>query len=104
MAGMGKSEDTRRKISDIALASFQERGYEALPKEWLGVAEISTVNVRLTSAQLADLGKQWERFMDEYLTPLRGHNPPGSRPVQIHFNAFPVIDGDVTPNSPEKEA
>lgn len=25
---MGKSEDTRRKISDIALASFQERGYE----------------------------------------------------------------------------
>ena len=28
MADMGKSEDTRRKISDIALASFQERGYE----------------------------------------------------------------------------
>ena len=25
---MGKSEETRRKISEIALASFQERGYE----------------------------------------------------------------------------
>lgn len=25
---MGKSEDTRRKISEIALASFRERGYE----------------------------------------------------------------------------
>ena len=25
---MGKSEDTRRKISEIALASFQERGFE----------------------------------------------------------------------------
>ena len=86
------------------LNDFQERGYDALPKEWLGVSEISTVNVRVTAEQLAEIGRQWERFIDDHLNPLRGKNPPGSRPVQIHFNAFPVLDGEATPKSPEKEA
>ena len=75
-----------------------------LPKEWLGVSEISTVNVRVTPDQLREIAEHWEAFMEEHLNRYRGHNPPGSRPVQIHFNAFPVIDGDETPKSPEKEA
>ena len=42
---MGKSEETRRKISEIALASFQERGYEQTTLRLIAAeAEISVGN------------------------------------------------------------
>ena len=86
------------------LNDFQERGFEVLAREWLTISEISTVNLRLTSSQLRDVTAAWQQFVAEHLDQYRGKNPAGSRPVQIHFNAFPVIDGEETPNSPEKEA
>lgn len=86
------------------LAEFQENGYDSLSKEWLNASEISTVNLRLTREQLGELTGRWEEFIDEYVNRYRGQNPPGSRPVQVHFNAFPVLDGDITPLDADKEA
>jgi len=83
------------------LDDFQERGLELLPKEWMEGSVVSTVNLRVTAAQLLEISKKWDEFIDPFVVKYRGQNPPGSRPVQIHFNAFPVIDGDQTPEEEE---
>ncbi|MCU1410555.1 MAG: hypothetical protein JWR04_1262 [Rhodoglobus sp.] len=86
------------------LNDFQERGIDLLPTEWLRASDVSTVNLKLTVDDLKELSEGWMAFIEPFVIRHRGKNPPGSRPVQIHFNAFPVVDGEVTPDSPEKEA
>ena len=81
------------------LDDFQERGLELLTKEWMEGSVVSTVNLRLTAEQLREISQKWDEFIDPFVVAYRGQNPPGSRPVQIHFNAFPVIDGDETPGA-----
>lgn len=81
------------------LRDFTERGLDVLPERWIAASEISTANVRMTSAQLKEFGTEWMRFTDRYLEKFRGQDEsvPGSRPVQIQFNAFPLIEGEETP-------
>lgn len=79
------------------LADFQERGWDVLPPEWMGASTTTTINLRLTADQLAEIRDGLDTFMNEFVVRFRGQNPPGSRPVQLHVNAFPVIDGDTTP-------
>jgi len=81
-----------------ALDQFQERGSDELPPPWSDSGVLTTINMRLTPEQLADLVGRWEEFIDPFVTRYRGQNPPGSRPVQLHFNAFPLVDGDETPD------
>lgn len=80
------------------LSDFQERGFDTLGAEWLEASEVSTVNLRLTAEQLLELTRQWEAFITPVVERYRGQNPAGSRPVQLHFNAFPVLDGEPTPS------
>ena len=79
------------------LSEFVEHGWDELPDAWTDVSELSTINVRLTVEQLAEVSAAFARFAADHIDKFRGQNVPGSRPVQIHFNAFPVIDGDITP-------
>jgi DNA-binding transcriptional ArsR family regulator len=85
------------------LADFVEHGYDVLPREWLDSSTIATVNVRLTPQQFKAVTEEWERFSTRVLEKYRGKNPPGSRPVQVHFNAFPVLDGTITASDQEGE-
>lgn len=87
----------------VLLSDFVARGYQTLPDSWLESTDLSTANLRVTAEQLGEIVKSWNAWAEETLTPYRGKNPPGSRPVQIHFNAFPVMDGDETPEGPEIE-
>jgi hypothetical protein len=41
-----------------------------------------------------------ERAIDEIVDEYRGRNDPGSRPVQMHINLFPVVTGEATPDDP----
>lgn len=82
------------------LTDFTERGYDELPDEWIQSSSVSTANLRVTSDQLKEIVEEWDKFTTATLDKYRGKNPPGSRPVQIHFNAFPVLDGDETPIEP----
>jgi DNA-binding transcriptional ArsR family regulator len=86
-------ERSRSKL----LADYIERSNDVLPDAWLQAAAISTVNLRLTTEQLKELNDGWMEFIEPFAAKYRGQNPPGSRPVQVHFNAFPVIDGEETP-------
>jgi DNA-binding transcriptional ArsR family regulator len=80
------------------LAEYLEHADEVLTEDWVQASGISTVNLRLTAEQLKELSDAWMDFMQPYVERFRGQNPPGSRPVQVHFNAFPVIDGEETPS------
>ncbi|MET0806577.1 MAG: hypothetical protein ABWX98_05720, partial [Lacisediminihabitans sp.] len=60
------------------------------------------LNVRLTIEQLRELVAEVEAITERYATLYKTQGVPGTRPVQIHFNAFPVIDGDITPESAEE--
>lgn len=86
------------------LDDFQEHGFDVLSTEWITATTVSTVNMRLTRDQLKEIVEKWDEFIDPLIVKYRGQNPPGSRPVQIHFNAFPVIDAEETPLEPETEA
>lgn len=81
------------------LHDFQERGLEVLSPDWMAAANTVTANLRLTAEQLKEIVEQWDAFSREVVDKYRGQNPPGSRPVQIHFNAFPVLDGEETPQT-----
>jgi len=81
------------------LGDFIARAETDLSQRWMLASSISWANVRMTAEQLETLSRAWEAFTAEHLDPLRGREEPGSRPVQIQFNAFPVIDGEPTPTT-----
>lgn len=83
------------------LQEFVDRGNDELVPEWIDASAISVATVRATPAQLDDLSKACQKLIDRFAAKRRTEkNLPGSRPVQIHFNAFPVIDGVETPTIP----
>lgn len=81
------------------LAEFMDRGDE-LGLEWVLSSFISTANLRLTRDQAMDVHGRLERLIDDIVDDFRGNVAPGSRPVQMHINLFPVVGGAVTPDEP----
>ena len=69
-----------------------------LSEPWQLASSLSTVNLRVTADQLKEISEAWMAFIEPYVLKYRGQNPPGSRPVQVQFNAFPVLDGEETPS------
>lgn len=89
------------KNRSVLLQDFLERG-ETLGEDWLAATLISTANLRLNLEQLKDVQSTLERTIDEIVEQYRGRNDPGSRPVQMHINLFPVVEGAVTPDESER--
>lgn len=86
----------------VLLQDYATRGYEELDKDWVLAGTLATANLRVTREQLAALVESWAEWAEENLEPLRGRNDPGSRPVQVHFNAFAVVGGVETPLDPDE--
>jgi DNA-binding transcriptional ArsR family regulator len=85
------------------LADYTERSRYVLSPEWTDAAAVNTINVRVTVEQLTEIVRELDDFAVRVLSKFRGLNDPGSRPVQIHINAFPVLDGQETPLEPAAE-
>jgi DNA-binding transcriptional ArsR family regulator len=79
------------------LGDFLDRGFQELPEHWVKASAVATANLRLTAEQLESITKRWDEVVDTMIEQYRGQEGPGTRPVQIHFNAFPVMDGAETP-------
>jgi len=79
--------------SALLLRTFIARGLEVLPSEWIDESVTSTANVRLTVEQLAALSADVRRVIDDVVDRYRYQEGPGAQPVQIQFNAFPLVDG-----------
>jgi DNA-binding transcriptional ArsR family regulator len=60
--------------------------------EWMRATTLSTINLWATPEQLERLVTAVQAAIEEQVAPLKNqHDVPGARPVQIHFNAFPVV-------------
>jgi hypothetical protein len=75
------------------LAAFLAHGLETVGKEWIEVSGVSTANVQLTVEQMHDLTEELAAVVDSHLAKYRNQKKPGARPVQIHVDVFPIIDG-----------
>lgn len=83
------------------LQEFLLSGPEVLGPEWLKASGIATSNVQLTREQLSALGDDLMAVLDSYLDRYRGQRTPGARPVQIHLDLFPLVDGVEQPADPD---
>ena len=89
------NRSSARALEDFVIGSRDE---ERLSADWLEAADITTSHLHLTSAQLAEISKRYHDMTQTLIDEFRGRTDPGSRPVQIQFNAFPLIDGEETPS------
>jgi DNA-binding transcriptional ArsR family regulator len=90
-----------RQTADRLLVDFTERGPELLPPEWMDASEITTANARLTLEQMQTFVRAVNSAINTYVAPFRGQQVEGARAVQIHFNAFPVLDAETAiPSKP----
>ncbi|MCK0117873.1 helix-turn-helix domain-containing protein [Isoptericola sp. S6320L] len=61
--------------------------------DWKDAVTLSTSNFFATPEQLARVIDAVSAVLDEQLAPLRDQEDvPGAVPVQVHFNAFPMVD------------
>jgi DNA-binding transcriptional ArsR family regulator len=77
------------------VSNFSRFGREVLGPEWEDAAMLSTSGVRLTMAELRQVGDEFLAFLSD--VEKRFHrdddeSAPDALPVQIQFNAFPLVD------------
>jgi DNA-binding transcriptional ArsR family regulator len=72
-------------------------GETAFEPEWLEAAASHTMNLRLTPDELRELVTAVDAAIHPFIDRYKDDPSPGSRPVQIHLNAFPLVRGDRTP-------
>ena len=87
-------------IRDALLNDFINHGNE-LERRWYEAATLNTVILRLTSDQLAELVAEIETITESYAARFKKEGVPGTRPVQIQFNAFPVMDAEEVVGGPD---
>jgi DNA-binding transcriptional ArsR family regulator len=82
---------------------FLSEGEDTFGAEWIEASTSDTANLRLTPEELRRLATDVEAVIDGYVQRYRGKASPGSRPVQIHFNAFPLVRGESAPTESRTE-
>ncbi|WP_281886593.1 winged helix-turn-helix domain-containing protein [Agromyces rhizosphaerae] len=79
------------------LREFIDRGMHELPERWLHASVMSTANLHLTPEQLDEASNEIMSAIEAVVARYRGLDLPGSRPVQVQLNAFPLVDGEEVP-------
>jgi hypothetical protein len=82
---------------DALFTDFLTHGADQLEPRWYAASTIDTVNLRLTSEQLAAMVAELQAVGDRYIRLYRDKRQPGSRPVQLQVDAFPVMDAEEIP-------
>jgi DNA-binding transcriptional ArsR family regulator len=70
-----------------------ERGMTELPPLWRDSTNLQSASVHVTAKQLGELNEQIVQLITEFAREHRGQRVAGSRPVQLQYFAFPVLDG-----------
>ncbi|MBX3092257.1 MAG: helix-turn-helix transcriptional regulator [Cryobacterium sp.] len=81
------------------LGEFLDRGFDELAEKWVEASVISLSNVWVTAEELAEFSERYMTMVGEFGDKHRDQRTPGSRPVQLQFHAFPVMDGEEIPTS-----
>lgn len=77
------------------LQDFLAYGLERLDTEWITRGGVSTANLQLTLDQMGELTDKLQEVLDGYVEKYRGQRAAGARPVQVHIDVFPLVDGAV---------
>lgn len=75
-----------------ALDDFVRFGEETLDAEWMKGSVLNTSNLRLDAAQLDEISDRVVAFLGDIVDEYRDAGGPDARPVQMQFNAFPLVD------------
>ena len=89
-------EDEWYRSREQNFREFTAEGEHVFGPEWLDVATSDTINLRLTPEQLHGLVTDIDVVLKTYIDQYKRTPTPGSRPVQIHINAFPLVRGEPT--------
>jgi hypothetical protein len=92
-------ERTRQEKIWALMRAMQE--FPEKHAEWQRASTMSTTSTWATPEQLEQVINRVMAVLDEELAPLRNQRDvPGTQPVHIHFNAFPLLD---VPELPERD-
>jgi DNA-binding transcriptional ArsR family regulator len=83
------------RLRESALSEFLDLGPDTLSEEWREASYISSSHVVVTAEQLLEFNKSVYELMRKFVVENRGKHAPGSRPVEIQLNSFPVMSGAV---------
>lgn len=86
-----------------ALSKFLECGIDELDPSWVEASVVSLTNVFVTVEELGEFNQRFMDMVAEFADLHRNQRTPGSRPVQIQYHGFPVIDGEVIPSDKTSE-
>jgi DNA-binding transcriptional ArsR family regulator len=75
---------------DVALQEYLRDGESIFGPEWLKAASFDTINLPLTAEQLALFVADIDVVIRRYLDLYKNTPSPGSQPVQLQLNAFPL--------------
>ena len=95
-------EDEWNRARDANFHEFLQEGESTFGRDWLDVARVDTINLRLTPEQLHQLVDDIDVVLWKYIDAYKTTPTAGSRPVQLHLNAFPLVRGDETAGEPGK--
>lgn len=70
-----------------------ERGHDVLSPDWREALALQSASVHVTAEQLSELNRQIVHLILGFAEEHRGQRVVGSRPAQIQYFAFPVLDG-----------
>jgi DNA-binding transcriptional ArsR family regulator len=91
------------RLKESALSDFLDLGAESLSEEWMEASVVSSSHTIVTAEQLHEFNERLFELIRKFVTENRGKNAPGSRPVEIHLNSFPVMSGAVNPETADPE-
>jgi len=83
---------------EAAVRDVIDRGSDVLSEQWSHALALESASVHVTAEQLGEFTDQVSRLMTEFARIHRGQRTPGSRPVQLQFYGFPVLDGVEVPD------
>ena len=78
---------------EVGVRDIVERGMTGLSPLWRDAVNLQSASVHVTAEQLSDLNEQIVTLITEFAREHRGQRVIGSRPVQLQYFAFPVLDG-----------
>lgn len=80
------------------LMAHVEHGATVLPEDWSEASTVTTVNLRVTAAELEEISAELQELSQRVVARYRaGRDRPEARPIQMNLNAFPLMFTEETP-------
>ena len=89
---------------DALVNDFIAHGSDRLEKHWFESSTLDTSNLRLSAEHFKALVLELQAVTERYSAVGRKRGVPGTRPVQIQLNAFPIMDAEEEPPAPQNDS